>query len=173
MIDYLLDTNAVISILANRSQRLLGRIRALQPGQIGLSAIVVHELQYGAYKSQNIDFNLETIRRLLADLAVIELDRQDARAAGEIRATLARKVPPIGTNDILIAGQAAPENSLWLPTTLRNSAGLTHCGLKIGRPGWRSTPPSRRSPQVNGCKLAISVGIAYILANQINQESLQ
>ena len=67
MIDYLLDTNAIIALLTQRSDRLLARIRALQPGQIGLSAVVVHELYFGAYKSQKIDFNLETIRRLLAD----------------------------------------------------------------------------------------------------------
>ena len=106
MIDYLLDTNAIIALLTQRSERLLARIRALQPGQIGLSAVVVHELYFGAYKSQKIDFNLETIRRLLADLVVLELDREDARAAGEIRAALARKGTPIGPYDVLIAGQA-------------------------------------------------------------------
>ena len=106
MIDYLLDTNAIIALLTQRSERLLARIRALQPGQIGLSAVVVHELYFGAYKSQKIDFNLETIRRLLADIVVLELDREDARAAGEIRAALARKGTPIGPYDVLIAGQA-------------------------------------------------------------------
>ena len=106
MIDYLLDTNAIIALLTQRSERLLARIRALQPGQIGLSTVVVHELYFGAYKSQKIDFNLETIRRLLADLVVLELDREDARAAGEIRAALARKGTPIGPYDVLIAGQA-------------------------------------------------------------------
>jgi tRNA(fMet)-specific endonuclease VapC len=106
VIDYLLDTNAIIALLTQRSDRLLARIRALQPGQIGLSAVVVHELYFGAYKSQKIDFNLETIRRLLADLVVLELDREDARAAGEIRAALARKGTPIGPYDVLIAGQA-------------------------------------------------------------------
>ena len=106
MIDYLLDTNAIIALLTQRSDRLLARIRALQPGQIGLSTVVVHELYFGAYKSQKIDFNLETIRRLLADLVVLELDREDARAAGEIRAALARKGTPIGPYDVLIAGQA-------------------------------------------------------------------
>ena len=106
MIYYLLDTNAIIALLTQRSDRLLARIRALQPGQIGLSTVVVHELYFGAYKSQKIDFNLETIRRLLADLVVLELDREDARAAGEIRAALARKGTPIGPYDVLIAGQA-------------------------------------------------------------------
>ena len=106
MIDYLLDTNAIIALLTQRSERLLARIRALQPGQVGLSTVVVHELYFGAYKSQKIDFNLETIRRLLADLVVLELDREDARAAGEIRAALARKGMPIGPYDVLIAGQA-------------------------------------------------------------------
>ena len=51
-----------------------------------------------------------TVRRgerlLFADLAILDFDRGDARAAGEIRAGLARKGTPIGPFDVLIAGQA-------------------------------------------------------------------
>ncbi len=37
---------------------------------------------------------------------MLDLDREDARAAGEIRAALARQGTPIGPYDVLIAGQA-------------------------------------------------------------------
>ena len=37
---------------------------------------------------------------------VLEFDREDARQAGEIRASLARAGLPIGSYDVLIAGQA-------------------------------------------------------------------
>ncbi|PZQ47520.1 MAG: VapC toxin family PIN domain ribonuclease [Rhodovulum sulfidophilum] len=102
----LLDTNAVIALVTRRSEALLRRVEACAPGTLGLSAIVAHELYYGAYRSQKVAFNLETLRLLLADLVLLDFDREDARAAGEIRAELARRGTPIGPYDVLIAGQA-------------------------------------------------------------------
>jgi tRNA(fMet)-specific endonuclease VapC len=78
----------------------------MMPGTLVLSSIVAHDLYVSAYRSQRIEFNLETLRLLFADLPVLELDREDARTAGEIRATLARQSTPIGPYDVLIAGQA-------------------------------------------------------------------
>lgn len=102
----LLDTNAVIALTTRRSDALLRRVEASEPNSLAVSAIVAHELCYGAYRSQKVAFNLETLRLLLADLAILDLDREDARTAGEIRADLARLGSPIGPYDVLIAGQA-------------------------------------------------------------------
>lgn len=106
----LLDTNAVIALLTRRSDALLGRVEAAAPGSLAVSSIVTHELYYGAYRSQKVAFNLETLRLLFADLAILDLDREDARVAGEIRADLARLGTPIGPYDVLIAGQARARN---------------------------------------------------------------
>lgn len=106
----LLDTNAVIALLTRRSDALLGRVEAAAPGSLAVSSIVTHELYYGAYRSQKVAFNLETLRLLFADLAILDLDREDARVAGEIRANLARQGTPIGPYDVLIAGQARARN---------------------------------------------------------------
>lgn len=103
---HLLDTNAVITLLAGRSDTLMTRIEASAPGSLAVSAIVAHELWFGAYRSRKVAFNLETLRLLFADLPVLDLDREDARAAGEIRAELVRLGTPIGPYDVLIAGQA-------------------------------------------------------------------
>ena len=103
---WLLDTNAVIALVTHRSDALLRRVEAMEPGTLATSSIVAHELYFGAYRSQKIEFNLETLRLLFADLVVLELDREDARTAGEIRAALARQGTPIGPYDVLIAGQA-------------------------------------------------------------------
>lgn len=102
----MLDTNAVISLVARRSAALLERIESTDPGSLAVSSITAHELYYGAYRSQKVEFNLETLRLLFADLTILDLDREDARIAGEIRADLARKGTPIGPYDLLIAGQA-------------------------------------------------------------------
>lgn len=106
MIRRLLDTNAVIALVGRRSAELLRRVEASEPASLAISSIVAHELWYGAYRSQKVAFNLETLRLLFADLAILDLDREDARSAGEIRAELSRLGTPIGPYDVLIAGQA-------------------------------------------------------------------
>lgn len=103
---WLLDTNAVIALLTHRSDALLRRVEACAPSTLAVSSVVAHELYYGAYRSRKVAFNLETLRLLFSDLAVLDLDREDARAAGEIRAELARLGSPIGPYDVLNAGQA-------------------------------------------------------------------
>ncbi|MBB3659338.1 tRNA(fMet)-specific endonuclease VapC [Rhizobium sp. BK650] len=103
---YLIDTNALISLVAGRSEQLARRILASNEGEIGLSSIVLHELYYGAYKSRKVAFNLETIRLLAQDFPLLVFDEQDANAAGEIRAGLAATGQPIGPFDALIAAQA-------------------------------------------------------------------
>ena len=103
---WLLDTNVLIALVTRRSDALLRRVEAAEPGTLVTSSVVAHELYFGAYRSQKIEFNLETLRLLFADLVVLALDREDARMAGEIRAALARQGTPIGPYDVLIAGQA-------------------------------------------------------------------
>ncbi|WP_404406647.1 type II toxin-antitoxin system VapC family toxin [Pelagibacterium halotolerans] len=106
MMEYLLDTNAVIDLIGRRSDALWRRIEDLAEGALGVSSIVAHELYFGAYKSERIAFNLETLRLLFADISVLDYDGEDARVAGEIRAELKRAGSPIGPYDVLIAGQA-------------------------------------------------------------------
>jgi len=116
---WLLDTNAVIALVTRRSEPLLRRVESSEPGALAISAIVAHELYFGAYRSQKIQFNLETLRLLFADLDILDLVQEDARAAGEIRAELARRGTPIGPYDILIAGQAMARG---LPRVSNNTA---------------------------------------------------
>jgi len=105
---YLLDTNAVIGLLNDASSKLARRARREKPSDVAISAIVVHELFYGAFKSARSTQNVALIDAL--QFAVIEFDREDARQAGEIRALLASTGKPIGPYDVLIAGQARARN---------------------------------------------------------------
>ena len=102
----LLDTNAVIALVTGRSEALLQRVDSMEPGSLAVSSVVAHELWFGAYKSQKVAFNLETLRLLFADLPILDFDREDARVAGELRAELKKQGTPIGPYDVLIAGQA-------------------------------------------------------------------
>ncbi len=100
----MLDTNAVVALLTDKDSKLAKQARLHKAADIGISAIVAHELYYGAFKSQHRERNVALIDSLLFE--VVEFDKEDARQAGEVRAALAIKGTPIGPYDVLIAGQA-------------------------------------------------------------------
>ncbi|MCR6659925.1 MAG: PIN domain-containing protein [Asticcacaulis sp.] len=79
MIEYLLDTNTLIALVGKRSDAVLARLDRIKPGAAGTSSIVAHELYFGAYKSQKVAHNLETLRLLFADLVILDFDLEDAR----------------------------------------------------------------------------------------------
>lgn len=101
---YLLDANAIITALNEPAGPLSRRLHGLVPADVGVSAVVMHELYFGAFKSQQRERNLALVDALRFE--VLPLDTEDARHAGEIRAWLAAHGTRIGAYDILIAGQA-------------------------------------------------------------------
>lgn len=107
---YLLDANAVIAILNDSASPVAQRVRAEEPRDVAISAIVVHELYYGAYKSKRVQQNLALIESL--QFEVLEFEQEDAKHAGEVRAILAARGTPIGPYDVLIAGQAKARNRI-------------------------------------------------------------
>jgi tRNA(fMet)-specific endonuclease VapC len=114
---YLLDTNAVITVLNDPAGSVSGRLHGYAPAEVGVSAIVMHELYFGAFKSQRRERNLALVDALRFE--VIPLDTEDARHAGEVRALLAIQGTPIGAYDILIAGQARARGLTLVTRNLR------------------------------------------------------
>jgi len=101
---YLLDANAIIALLNDTTSPIAKRVRRHAPRDFGVSAVVMHELYYGAFKSHRVEQNVARVDAL--QFSVLEFDEDDARHAGQIRAHLASKGTPIGPYDVLIAGQA-------------------------------------------------------------------
>ena len=114
---YLLDTNAVIALTNNSSPRLSRRVRQVLQAEIAVSAIVMQELYFGAYKSRRQAENLAVADAL--QFEVIEFDRDDARQAGQVRAFLAARGTPIGPYDLLIAGQALARDATLVTRNTR------------------------------------------------------
>jgi tRNA(fMet)-specific endonuclease VapC len=114
---YLLDTNAIIALLKDPVGTVSQRVRQHQPAEIGVSVIVMHELYFGAFKSQRVEKNLAIVEGLR--LEVVPFDQEDARRAGEIRAVLAASGTPIGGYDLLIAGQASARDFILVSRNLR------------------------------------------------------
>lgn len=107
--NYLLDTNAVVALLRNKPAGVRKRYRAAQADgdYIALSSVVLFELWYGVAKSSQEKENADRLRVLLSGgLDLLDFDDEDARIAGEVRASLEKAGSPIGAYDVLIAGQA-------------------------------------------------------------------
>lgn len=122
MLRYLLDTKAVIALLKNTSPALTRRVRRVPPTEVGMSSIVVssivvYELFYGAHKSARVTHNLAIVDGI--QLETVEFDREDAREAGAVRASLEKGGMPIGAYDILIAGQALARGLTLISRNLR------------------------------------------------------
>jgi tRNA(fMet)-specific endonuclease VapC len=114
---FLLDTNAVIALVNDPGCTLARRVRRRAPSEVGVSAVVMHELYYGAWRSQRREHNLAVVDGLR--LEVLSFDQEDARHAGEIRAVLAAQGQPIGAYDVLIAGQARARGLTLVSRNLR------------------------------------------------------
>jgi len=131
---YLLDANAVIAALNEPTGPVLRRLHALAPADVGVSAIVLHELYFGAFKSARRERNLALVDALRFE--VLPLDTEDARHAGEIRAWLAVRGTPIGAYDVLIAGQARARDLVLVTRNLREFERVPGLSLEY----WQDAP---------------------------------
>jgi tRNA(fMet)-specific endonuclease VapC len=102
-VKFLLDSNAVIALFKGNTG-VVRQVMQLLAEEIGLSAIVLHELYFGASKSDRAEANLARIDRL--EFERLDYTTHDALVAGDLRAVLAAKGTPISPYDVLIAGQA-------------------------------------------------------------------
>jgi len=117
---YLLDTNAFIAFFNDDGSAVARRIRRCNPNEIGISVIVMHELYYGAFNSGRVEKNVSAVDDL--QFQVLSFNKEDARHAGEIRASLKKSGSPIGHYDILIAGQARARNLVLITANVREFA---------------------------------------------------
>ena len=105
-IRYLLDTNICIYIINKRPPAIIEKLMQFSPQEIGVSAIVVSELQYGVAKSSQPERNHQLLDAFLRPFQVVPYDEAAAEAYGAIRADLEKKGQPIGREDLLIAAHA-------------------------------------------------------------------
>jgi tRNA(fMet)-specific endonuclease VapC len=117
----MLDTDTVIFMLRGlkaparqRARRdkalaLVERCREAQAegDSVGLSAITVSELEFGACSSANYDAEIEAVRKVLAPFDILDYDGATCPPHyGRVRHELARAGQAIGAMDLLIAAHA-------------------------------------------------------------------
>jgi tRNA(fMet)-specific endonuclease VapC len=108
-VSYLLDTNACIALINGRPPSVRHRFEHESNGgaAITTSSVVIFELWYGVAKSARAQTNADRLAVFLAGpIDVVDFDDEDARHAGQVRATLEAAGTPIGAYDVLIAGHA-------------------------------------------------------------------
>jgi tRNA(fMet)-specific endonuclease VapC len=118
---YILDTDIVIFMLRglkaparqrarrDRAMALVGRCRQSQAqgDVIGLSAVTVSELEFGAYHGGDYDTEIIAVRKILTPFEVLDYDGSICPAHyGRIRHELEQAGQTIGAMDLLIAAHA-------------------------------------------------------------------
>jgi tRNA(fMet)-specific endonuclease VapC len=126
---YLLDTNACIRILNNRSTALVNRLKGHRPKDIFLCSVVKAELIYGAYHSSRPAENLRVLEKFFSPFVSLPFDDRCSNDYGRIRSDLAKLGTPIGPNDLMIAATTF-SNKLTLVTANTKEFGRV-IGLSI------------------------------------------
>lgn len=116
---YLLDTDTCIYAIKRKPPEVLRHLRALTPGDVGLSSITVSELYYGAQRSQNVEKNLEALEQFLVPLVIVAYGLEASVVYGQVRAGLERVGTPIGPLDTLIAAHALQLGATLVTNNLR------------------------------------------------------
>ena len=103
---YLLDTN-VLSDFARGEQTVMARLRREAPPQLAVSVITEMEIEYGLARNPELAPRVrEAMRMLLNTIFVLPFEREDARVAAQLRASLNSQGMPIGAYDLLLAACA-------------------------------------------------------------------
>ena len=103
---YLLDTN-VLSDFARGEPAVMARLRQEAPAQLATSVITEMEVEYGLERNPSLAPRLRQVMRLLlSTIQVLPFEREDARVAAQLRATLNSRGMPIGAYDLLLAASA-------------------------------------------------------------------
>ncbi len=105
--DYLLDTNHVVRLLAG-VETLARKVQRAEAGgaSFAVATTVLGELYFGAYASLRRDENLSRLEDFLMDVFIYDFDRNAAREFGILQAEQRGRGKPIPQSDAHIAAVA-------------------------------------------------------------------
>ena len=103
---YILDTNICIYVIKSRPLKVIEKFKTFNSSELCISSITVAELQYGVYKSQYVERNMDALSMFLSPMEIFSFDDVAAYEYGIIRAQLEKSGNSIGAMDLLIAAHA-------------------------------------------------------------------
>ena len=116
---FMLDTDSCIALIKRKPAGMVRRITSLSPGELGLSAITLAELRYGAAKSAQRERNSQALAEFLVPLEIADFDEPAANAYGEVRAALEKSGKPIGPLDTQIGAHALSLGAVLITHNVR------------------------------------------------------
>ena len=116
---YMLDTNTCIYIIKKNPIQVIRRLQEAEISDVGISAITLSELEYGAEKSQQRAQNKIALTAFTAPLEIAPYDGLAAQVYGSIRSLLESQGQPIGPLDTLIAAHALSLNCTLVTNNVR------------------------------------------------------
>ena len=102
---YLLDTNTCVYAI-KREPVVLRRLQEQSPDDVGVSAVTLAELWFGAAKSSRPQSTRASVDAFLKPFEILPFGSEAAEGYARIRAQLERVGLPIGERDLLIAAIA-------------------------------------------------------------------
>src|SRR5262249_58229558 len=97
----MLDTDTCIAIIKGHAGAIK-RLRGKSIGQVGISAITLSQLNFGAAKSSRPEQAAGALTEFTLALEIASFDAEIAPVYGSVRAALAKNGTPIGPLDTLI-----------------------------------------------------------------------
>jgi tRNA(fMet)-specific endonuclease VapC len=133
-VKYLLDTN-VLSDFVRGEAAVAARLRQEAPAQLAASVITEIEVEYGLARNPDLAPRVrEAMRVLMNTISILPFEREDARVAAQLRASLNRQGTPIGAYDLLLAACALRRGLKIVTHNAREFARIAGLGLE----DWRS-----------------------------------
>jgi len=115
---WVLDTNTLIYFFRGQG-RVSGILLSHSPGDIGIPAIVLYELEVGIAKSTAPRKRREQLKALIDVTQLLPFGRGEAEAAARVRVNLERQGATIGPYDLLIAGTALAHDATLVTRNTR------------------------------------------------------
>lgn len=131
---YLLDTN-VLSDFARGEPDVTARLRREAPSQLAVSVITEMEVEYGLALNPGLAPSVRAVMHtLLNTISVLPFEREDARVAAQLRASLKSRAAPVGAYDLLLAASALRRGLMMVTHNAREFVRIGGLGVE----DWRS-----------------------------------
>lgn len=128
----IVDTDILIDLLREKDYAVT-LIKELEDEvELATSAINAFELYRGAYKSQNQEKNLSSVKGLLNTLRLLNTDEDSMEIAGKITARLERNGNMMDIRDLLIASIALVNGFGVLTNNIEHFNKIKHLRLVKG-----------------------------------------
>ncbi|RCV65169.1 putative hydrolase [Methanophagales archaeon] len=129
----IVDTDILIDLLRKKDYAV-SQIKKLEDKvELATSAINAFELYRGAYKSQNQEKNLASVKGLLNSLRMLNTDEDSMEMAGNMTASLERDGNMMDIRDLLIASIALVNGFGILTNNIRHFNKIKHLKVICGK----------------------------------------